>query len=225
MAKHYPHPRHDRIIEPFAGAGAYSLLHWRKDVLLVDKYPVIIRLWQWLQKQEPETILGLPRLKEGDRVSELNVCDDAKLLLGFYAHEGMESPRDRASSRHTKRPNDVNYNLHRIAHNLHRIRHWQIVCDDYRNISNQEATWFIDPPYQHGGEHYVHNNKGWDYQELAAWCQSRQGQVIVCENTRGNWLSFTPIKGLQGSKNYTIEALWTNEKNHHYKQAELFIEY
>lgn len=222
LAKYYPHPKHKQIIEPFAGAAAYSLLHWRGEVLLVDKYPVVVKLWQWLQKQEPETILALPRLKEGERVSELDVCEEAGLLLGFIAMMGRSSPTDKATSHHSDRPNTTNYQLQFIARNLYKIRHWRIICGDYRNLANQEATWFIDPPYQYGGEHYVHNNKGWDYCELATWCQSRQGQVIVCENTKANWLPFVPVRKLQGSKHQTTEAMWTNfETHYHYKQAEL----
>lgn len=222
MAKYYPHPRHKKIIEPFAGAAAYSLLHWRGDVLLVDKYPVIVKLWQWLQKQEPEDIDRLPRLKEGQRVSELGLCEEASYLLGFFAHNGMESPRDKASSGHTARPNRMNYRLNFIASNLYKIRHWEIVCDDYRNIPNQEATWFIDPPYQFGGEHYVMNNKGWDYGELATWSRAREGQVIVCENTRAGWMPFVPVSEMQGIKHKTTEAMWTNfETHYHYKQGAL----
>ena len=37
-----------------------------------------------------------------------------------------------------------------IAQNLNKIKHWEIRKDDYRNIENEDATWFIDPPYQHG---------------------------------------------------------------------------
>ena len=223
LAKYYPHPRHTQIIEPFAGAAAYSLLHWRGDVLLVDKYPVVVKLWQWLQKQEPETILALPRLKEGDLVSALAVSEEAGTLLGFIAMMGRASPTDKATSHHSDWTNTTNYQLSFIARNLYKIRHWQIVCDDYRNLENRQATWFIDPPYQHGGEYYVMNNKGWDYAELAEWCRSREGQVIVCENTKSDWLPFAPMRKLQGSKHQTTEAIWTNYPTHYdARQLELF---
>lgn len=222
LAKYYPHPRHTQIIEPFAGAAAYSLLHWRGDVLLVDKYPVVVQLWQWLQKQEPEDILKLPRLKEGDKVSELGLCEEATFLMGFFCYGGLESPRETASSRVTIRPQWIDTRLKAISRNLYKIRHWQIVCDDYRNLSNRQATWFIDPPYRYGGERYVMNNKGWDYGGLADWCRTRAGQVIVCENTKADWLPFVPVRKLQGSKHQTTEAMWTNfETHYHYKQEAL----
>lgn len=39
IAKYYPKPKYDKIIEPFCGAAQYSLYddNWKKDVLLIDK--------------------------------------------------------------------------------------------------------------------------------------------------------------------------------------------
>ena len=39
MAKHYPSPNYDTIIEPFAGSAAYSLFgdNWQKNVILIEK--------------------------------------------------------------------------------------------------------------------------------------------------------------------------------------------
>lgn len=42
----YPSPIHSTIIEPFAGSARYSLKYWENDVILYDKYDVIIRLWK-----------------------------------------------------------------------------------------------------------------------------------------------------------------------------------
>jgi len=97
-----------------------------------------------------------------------------------------------------------------IAQNLHKIKHWTIRKDDYRNIENEDATWFIDPPYQHGGIYYRHNNKNINYQELNEWCKSRNGQIIVCENTKADWMDFKPLKQMKGSLHTTIESMWTN---------------
>ena len=46
----YPVPKHDKIIEPFAGTAQYSLKYFDKDILLIEKYDVIVRLWTWLKK-------------------------------------------------------------------------------------------------------------------------------------------------------------------------------
>ena len=72
-----------------------------------------------------------------------------------------------------------------IADELFKIKHWVIKQGCYTEIENHEATWFIDPPYQFGGQHqYKFNNKTIDFTSLAEWCKSRNGQTIVCENTK-----------------------------------------
>jgi hypothetical protein len=53
-----------------------------------------------------------------------------------------------------------------------------------------------------------------NYNDLAIWCKSRNGQVIVCENGDANWLDFKPIKSFSGAfrykdnKNSQIECVW-----------------
>lgn len=208
----YPAPKHRRIIEPFAGSARYALKYWEHDVLLVDKYEVVIKIWKWLQVCNKSDILGLPRLKETDRVSDFGLGEEASLLMGFLCSKAVQAPRDKPTARATTlRPNNINFQLNFIASNLDKIRHWDIQLGSYEDISNQEATWFIDPPYQEGGYVYVENNKGWNYSELADWCRSRWGQTIVCENTKANWLPFYPISSLKGSIHKTTEAIWMND--------------
>ena len=52
IVDYYPPPKHKRIIEPFAGSARYSLKYWQNDVLLVDKYEVVVNLWKWLQDRK-----------------------------------------------------------------------------------------------------------------------------------------------------------------------------
>src|SRR5688572_29338522 len=204
LAKYYPVPKYGKIIEPFAGAAFYSLKYFDRDVTLVDKYDVVIKIWKWLQKCSESDILGLPRPKEGDRVGDMGLCEEASWLMGFLVAKGVAYPRDKASSRATtQRPNLVNYSLKRIAKSLYKIRHWNIQLGSHSDLENVEATYFIDPPYQVGGDEYVHNKI--DYVELAAWCKSRDGQVIVCENTKADWLPFLPMKKQRGSRHTTTE--------------------
>lgn len=40
----YPRPKHDKIIEPFAGTARYALKYFDRDILLVDKYEVITKI-------------------------------------------------------------------------------------------------------------------------------------------------------------------------------------
>lgn len=207
----YPPPKYGKIIEPFAGSARYALKFFDRDVLLVDKYEVIVKIWKWLQQCSKQDILGLPRLKEGDKVSEYNLCEEAVLLMGFLVAKGVEAPRNKATSRATtQRPNNINFQLKFIASNLPKIKHWHIQLGSYDEIENQEATWFIDPPYQVGGYVYVESNKNWDYSKLAEWCMSRHGQAIVCENTKADWLPFYPMKNMKGSIHKTTEAIWSN---------------
>jgi hypothetical protein len=60
------------------------------------------------------------------------------------------------------------------------------------------------------------NSSELKYNELAEWCKSRNGQVIVCENTKADWLPFKPMKRLQGVSNtFTTEAIWSNYKTNY----------
>ena len=52
------------------------------------------------------------------------------------------------------------------------------------------------------------NNKNIDYNDLAEWCKSRNGQIIVCENTKADWLDFKPLAELKGQLHTTMEAIW-----------------
>ena len=45
VAKRYPAPVNDTIIEPFAGAAGYSTRYYNKNVILYDIDPVICGAW------------------------------------------------------------------------------------------------------------------------------------------------------------------------------------
>jgi len=185
------------------------LRYWRNDVLLVDSYPVIIAIWKWLQKATPDDIERLPEIKRGQSTDDVKFeCQEAKWLMGFIVNEGVNSPRKSMSM--FSSPQKLKSTKTRIANNLHKIRHWQIELGDYRDIPNQEATFFVDPPYKVGGEHYVKSNKVLDYAELGDWCKSRLGQTIVCENSAATWLPFRHLKTMRGSRKTTTEVVWTN---------------
>lgn len=101
-----------------------------------------------------------------------------------------------------------NFRLTKIAESLNKIKHFQVKFGSYQDLDNVEATWFIDPPYQVGGEHYIENKI--DYQELSDWCLSRKGQIIVCENSEAKWLPFQPLVKINGQRKKTIEVIYTN---------------
>lgn len=209
----YPKPKHGKVIEPFAGSARYALKHFEKEVLLIDKYEVIVNIWRWLQKCSPHDILSLPRsLPAGTILADVSFdCEEARNLTAFVYGCGDYKPRTKLTERKTvDRPNHGNYNLKRIASNLFKIKHWEIICGDYTEAPNTEASWFVDPPYQFGGQAYVMSSKKIDFNHLGQWCKERQGQVIVCENTKADWLPFLPVKSQRGSLFTTTEAIWTN---------------
>ncbi len=211
----YPKPKYNKIRESHAGSARYALRYFENDILLVDKYPVIIDIWRYLQSCAPSDILGLPHPKYGDDISQMNLTDVEKNFLGFVVGCGANLPRKKVGYRKTvDRPNHVNYTLKRISEQLFKNKHWRFSCSDYREMENEEATWFIDPPYQFGGEAYKWSNKKIDFKHLAEWSRARHGQVIVCENTKAGWMDFKPIIKQRGSLYSTTEAIWTNEPTH-----------
>ena len=205
---YYPHPIHDKIIEPFAGTAVYSLYNnnWEKDVLLVDKYDIVVKTWKYLQSTTRKQILSLPEMNYKDKIDDHQyLSQEEKWLIGFNINGGSSQPK-----KTTMKFNVWNRVKLQIADNLYKIKHWEIKEGDYRDLENVEATWFIDPPYQHGGKYYRHSNKFIDFKELGEWSTSRNGQIIVCENTKADWLDFKPLKKMKGSLHTTTEAIWTN---------------
>lgn len=80
----YPRPRFNKIIEPFAGSARYALKYWDRDVLLIDKYDVIINIWKWLQQCSPKDVLGLPKLGPGQKFDDFTFdCIEARNLCSF----------------------------------------------------------------------------------------------------------------------------------------------
>jgi site-specific DNA-adenine methylase len=225
LADLYPSPRHTKIIEPFAGSARYSLKYFDRDVLLVDKYRPIIDVWHYLQQASENDIRSLPRLKRGMNLDALGLSGSEKLLVGFMAGIGHGRPSKTVSPFAAVHfGEDRRSKWETMAEQLHKIRHWKIICGDYQDIENETATWFIDPPYQHGGQfEYKFSNKYLDFAELGQWCKSRKGQVIVCENTKADWLPFYPMRGLHGINSDTVEAIWCNhEHDYMARQAPLF---
>jgi len=209
----YPPPLHGKIIEPFAGTAQYALYYWEREVLLLDKYDVIVNLWKWLQRCTAKDILETPHLRPDQKVEDLEWdCEERKHLVGFLITGAPATPKNTPSKWKTIiRPNTQNYKLKYIADNLYRIKHWEILHGSYEDIPNQEATWFIDPPYVEGGVYYKHSSKQIDFDHLAAWSQERQGQVMVCEAQGATWLPFETLVSSRGNKYEHHEVLWYRE--------------
>lgn len=224
IVDYYPPPRYGKIIEPFAGSARYSLKWFDREVLLVDKYEVIVKIWKWLQLCSKQDILGLPTPLPGDTIRRADYdCIEAAWLMGFIIKGGVDAPR-LTVSKVGNFGKGVLREKKRIAASLYKIRHWQIIYGDYLETENQEACWFIDPPYQVGGEYYRVGNQHLSFPDLSNWCKSRHGQVIVCENTKADWLPFQPMTEMHGSQNTITEAIWTNYPTHYdAEQLRLFL--
>jgi 16S rRNA G966 N2-methylase RsmD len=207
IVKHYPPPTYSKIIECFAGSAVYSLEHFQKDVILVERYDVLVRLWEWLiNEAEPRDIISLPVVNVGDDLRKFEtLSEEERDLMGFCLNRGSATPKNKVG----KFSDGWENTKKRIANDLYKIKHWKVLQASYEDITNQKATWFVDPPYQFGGKWYKHNTI--DYRNLREFCLSREGQVIVCENTKADWIELKPLVKIQGAKNTnTIEAIWTN---------------
>ena len=215
IVDYYPPPKHKRIIEPFAGSARYSLKYWQNDVLLVDKYPVIVGIWNYLIQATKADIMALPDLKTGDNVDSFNISQEEKWLIGFCINGGSAQPKKTAKDYNTWGEAKI-----RIAEDVHKIKHWKVILGSYDELENVESTWFIDPPYQFGGEWYVKSTKHIDFAKLGEWCKSRNGQVIVCENTKADWLPFKPMVDMQGAMYKTTEAIWSNQRTNYDAQQQ-----
>lgn len=216
IAKYYPKPKYNLIIEPFAGTASYSLLYYSNEVLLNDKFDKIYSIWNWLiNDADKKFILNNSNFFAGQDISSLDFPQAYKDLVGFCINRGSAAPRNivqKWSCQVKSKPNWASttwFKLNKIADTLESVRHWKIQNSDYRNLENVEATWFIDPPYQFGGSFYVENLI--DYDELREFCLTRKGQVIVCENSKASWLDFKPLVEITGQSKKSLEMIWTNE--------------
>ena len=214
IAPKYPRPKWSTLIEPFAGAASYSLLYPDHDVFLTDVDPILAGLWTYLIKVSEKEIRSLPDLPVGVDVGTLDVCQEARWLIGFWLNKGAASPCRTMSKWGAQWPKQFwgPRIRERVASQIQYIRHWRVGQCEYSEIPNARATWFVDPPYQVAGKHYKHSRV--DFPHLADWCRSRNGQAIVCENQGAEWLPFVPFCAAQANESATggkvsKEAIWS----------------
>lgn len=191
----YPLPLHRTVVEPFAGSAGYSVRHYWKRVVLCEIDPQIAGVWRFLVASTPKDILAIPDLEAGESVDDLNVCQEAKWLVGFWLNRGVAGPRKKPSRwmREKIRPGSFWGDRVRntIASQVDLIKHWKVHECTYEECPvTRPATWFIDPPYEYAGRYYRFNSSQIDYKALRGWCKARIGQVIVCENEGADWLPF-----------------------------------
>ena len=212
VAKMYPEPGYRQIVEPFCGSAAYSVLHSDRQVWLNDLNRDVCEIWTWLIRDASvEELWGHHQFHVGDDIRHLAISDSHRLLLSYlvgslgqqryYVATQLGLDANRATYKYR-----VETCIRKICQMLLSIRHWQVSCGDYRDLPNVEATWFIDPPYTQGGHRYKHRIE--DYEELAQWCRTRKGEVIVCEKSGANWLPFEPLTRYWGQRSHQVEVMW-----------------
>lgn len=216
IAKKYPAPITEIIIEPFAGGAGYSHAYPHKNVYLYDKYEIIVAIWDWLIRVSESEFLQLPNLFLSTEF--LAIPQEAKWFLGFQLGITSASPKKEttvtALSAGHNRGLWCEYRKHKLSEQLQYIRHWKVsqLCYKEINFCDVQADWFIDPPYTCiAGKSYVHNNI--DYLHLAEWVKKLNGQVIVCENMPAQWLPFSKLCDNIGSNKQSRSEVMYHQIN------------
>lgn len=98
IVQYYPRPTTLKIREPFVGSARYSILYWEiPDIVIVDKYKIVVDIWRYLQRATIKDIESLPKLKEGDTLNNYNLSYEEKILLGMLIAQASTQPRNKVS--------------------------------------------------------------------------------------------------------------------------------
>lgn len=183
LAPKYPEPEHTTIVEPFAGSAGYATRYPNREVILVERSPLVAALWRWLISVSVDEVMGLPL----DPSQIDGLPDAARTLIGFWCGRARVRPATAGTSvwmTSGRWPSSFwgEYARARIARQVDAIRHWRVIEDDYTGAPDVCATWFVDPPYI-SSRHYL--VKVDDYPALGQWCRRRRGTVIACEEEGG----------------------------------------
>ncbi len=218
IAKLYPAPT-SVLIEPFAGGANYAMWHLQSGytgkVILNDADPRIATLWNWLTKASRDDILDLPLLTDkpvGTDIRTLGLPDGAAELIIRWQRMGFNGCPNISAWNGKTGQYDAKIRQH-IADNIHLLRNIEALNVSYQDIPIIDgATYFIDPPYQFNTVRYFDHDP-LNYQDLASWCKSLPGQVIVCEQPPANWLPFKTLGEFAGKmqKVKHTELIWTND--------------
>jgi site-specific DNA-adenine methylase len=219
LARFYPAPLYDVIVEPFAGSAAYSLRHLDpakrarsvERVILVEKDPRVCETWDRLLAMDADDLTKYPIPAVGQRTSDF-------LLMTAACSNRIARTQEMIVTK--RMPVVLRRMFRQIAAVLPHARgRVEIIHGDYTDAQNIEATWFIDPPYhvngraQSRGMGYAEGCDSYslDYDALATWCRARRGQKIVCEQEGATWLPFEHLRPARNSigKNMT-EVVWAD---------------
>lgn len=143
LAKHYPSPQFNTIIEPFAGSAAYSCYHLlnnpKLNAVLIDKDLKVSAAWQFLLDASYEEIINYPKPQIGEQ------CSDFLIMTCAVSNASSKCK----SMKFTERIDRV-FEIQKKR----LLKFWgirdriQFIQGNFIDIENRAATWFIDPPYQ-----------------------------------------------------------------------------
>src|SRR5271166_4122289 len=152
LAKRYGAPRHPLVVEPFAGSACYSLFWDVPKAILYDVNPKVCGVWDYLIKARVSEIMALP--VNFHFIDPLQIPQEAKWLLGFWVGKARSIPAHQRSAWGVRYQGSKQCRVwseavrDRIASSVDNIRRWEIHQMSYQNALNDEAHWFVDPPYE-----------------------------------------------------------------------------
>jgi hypothetical protein len=194
----YPPPKYELIIEPFAGAAAYGW-RWHEHQVWVNELDArVYAIWEFLLRSDALEMVRkyVPvTIKAGTKVDGIlphGIPLGLFELVRSQANMGTQGGRSLISQVTWIGAHGWKHVRPKMEEIIPNIQHWTATNLDYAALPNLEATWFIDPPYSnpHGMRY---RQADINYKQLAQWCRSRKGQVIVCENLGAKWLPFKEL--------------------------------
>ena len=115
-------------MEPFAGGAGYATRYSDREVILVEREPVVASLWRWLIQVSVDEVMGLPL----DPLKRHTLAPEPCALIGFWCGRGRTQPANTTTSAWLlsgKWPSSFwgEYARRRIAQQVPRIRHWRLI--------------------------------------------------------------------------------------------------
>lgn len=215
LASKYPRPRHRVIVEPFAGSAAYSVHHAANidHAILIDADARLVELWHEIQGMTEADVDLIGKQLEQARFTHPLLA----AMAGSTTMLAVLAGKDRAVT--PRMLKDWPCVRSRIIRALPHVKTWDVTHGTYADALNVEATWFIDPPYmQQGtmaGAGYAYSDESINFDHLARWSRSRNGFVMVCEQSPAAWLPFHPFASqANGAGTGTVarqEVIWRSD--------------
>lgn len=216
-AKYLGPPRHELVIEPFAGSACYATRWNAPRAKLYDASVDICDLWDFLIHCSEQDIRSIP--DSFDSIEQVHsLSRGASLLCRFWIAKGRAEPSGALSPWYFKYRGASDCRVWgasvkaRVIAQKPMISEWTVDCVSWDRVPVEKAHWHIDPPYNNGpGSRYPHSKI--DFDALGSWCRNLPGYVDVCENEGADWLPFSPLCEIVSSRgrrdgHRSKEAVW-----------------